>query len=116
MALGGFTSGKSTTFALDVSRWVEKAKGRSDLVVRKVSFDMFRRVILRTPVDTGRARGNWQASIGAQASGELNVTDKSGQATIAAMKTVTDRAKAGDVVWLVNNVPYIRRLETGWSK
>src|SRR5690348_12134846 len=116
MALGGFTEGKSTTFALDVSRWAAKARGRADLVVRKVSLDVFSRVIKRTPVDTGRARGNWQASIGAQAVGEVATTDKSGASTVAAAQAVTSQAKAGDVVWLINNVPYIRRLETGWSK
>lgn len=104
------------TFSLDVSRWCEKAKDRADLVIRKVALDAFSRVILKTPVDTGRARGNWQVAIGAIPTGTLVINDKAGTATIAKVQAASLGLKAGDVIYLVNNLPYARRLEYGWSK
>jgi hypothetical protein len=108
MAIGSFT--------LDVQRFVDKAKGNVDLVVRKVSLDMFKRVIMKSPVDTGRFKGNWQVAIGSIPAGTLEVDDKTGAATITKVTATALPLKAGDVITLVNNLPYGRRLEYGWSK
>jgi hypothetical protein len=104
-----------SNFALDVSKWAEKAKGRMDLVVRKIALDLFRRVILRSPVDTGRFRGNWQVAIDSIPEGVLEIDDKSGAATVAKATAEALNVKAGDVIYLVNNLPYASRLENGWS-
>ncbi len=104
-----------STFSIDIAKWVEKTKARMDLVVRKISLDLFTRIILRSPVDTGRFRGNWQVSIGSAPEGVLELDDKSGTATIARAQADTMKVKAGDVIYFVNNLPYANRLETGWS-
>jgi hypothetical protein len=44
-------------FTLQVSNWVKKADARLDGVVRKIALEMFSRVILRSPVQTGRFPG-----------------------------------------------------------
>lgn len=104
------------TFALDISRFVEKAKGNVDLVIRKVALDIFSRVILKSPVDTGRFRGNWQIAIGAIPAGTIEINDQAGTATISKVQAATLNLKAGDVVYLINNLPYGPRLEHGYSK
>lgn len=104
------------TFSLDVDKWIAKAKGKQDLVVRKVSLDIFRRVILRTPVRSGRARGNWQCAINNIPVGEIETVDTNGATTLEAVADAIKDAKAGDVIYLVNNVPYILKLENGSSK
>jgi len=103
-------------FALDIARFVDKANGNIDLVVRKVSLDLFRRVIMKSPVDTGRFRGNWQVAIGSIPAGTIEVDDKSGAATITRVSATALGLKAGDVITLVNNLSYARRLEYGYSK
>lgn len=103
-------------FSLDVAAWCERAKADMDLVVRKICLDMFKRVILRTPVATGRARANWSCAIGSVPDDVLELDDKSGTATISKMAAVVAGVKAGDVIYLVNNVPYILPLEYGHSK
>lgn len=56
----------------------------------------------------GRARGNWQCSIGAPITTEIKRIDPNGSAASAEVeKTV----KMGEINYLSNNVPYIRRLE-----
>ncbi len=104
------------SFELDIARFVEKAKGNIDLVVRKVALDVFKRVIMKSPVKSGRFRGNWQVAIGSVPAGTLELNDKAGTATIAKVTATTLQMQAGQVITLVNNLAYARRLEYGWSK
>jgi hypothetical protein len=107
----------------DFSRAVEKfASGVpevADMAIRKISIEMMSSIILSTPVDTGHARGNWQASVSVPAGGTLEVEDKSGAVAIAKMTTTAatwQPSKQGVSLFLTNNLPYIERLEDGWSK
>lgn len=99
--------------------------------MRVLSLDLFRELVQGsresgggslqgTPVDKGRARGNWQIGIGAVPAGLLAVEDKSGAAAIAreSAKVLAEalRANPFQILWITNNVPYIDRLEDGWSK
>lgn len=103
-------------FTVDVSAWVEKAKGKADIVLRKSAIDLFSRVIRRSPVDTGRFRNNWNVSIGAPASGITLEVDPSGSAALVKINETVADAKMGDTIFLVNALPYSVRLENGWSK
>ncbi len=102
-------------FAEDIEAFASKTERKMDFAVRKISLELFSRVILRTPVDKGRARANWQVSIGATSNGTLELEDKSGTATISAATAVAAGLRAGDVIFLVNNLQYIQRLEDGYS-
>lgn len=104
------------SFALDLSQFVRKAKMNADLVVRKVTLDVARGVVMRTPVDTGRARANWQFGEGQVPTGEVGAADPNGTATIAQLATQIDRTKAGGVSYIANNLPYILPLEYGHSQ
>lgn len=103
-------------FQLDIARFVEKAKGNVDQVVRKVSFDMFYRVISKSPVREGRFKGSWIVAINSVPTLDPGTLDKGGGATIARMQAVVATAKAGDVLVMTSSLPYSRRLEFGWSK
>lgn len=100
------------TFALDISKFVEKAKDEADKTIREACFEVTRRVILKTPVDTGRARANWQASVSTPVEGVKATNDKGGGASIAAAGGAVSQAP-GKVFWLTNNLPYAAALELG---
>ena len=88
-----------------------------DQGIRATLFEVSTAIIKDTPADTGRARGNWQASIGRGATGVVSVESKgSGQAKAIADVNQTVRVAVGDLYYLTNNLPYIERLEYGWSK
>lgn len=108
-------SSPGNAFALDVSKFVQKVQARADLVVRKIALDVFSKVIMRSPVDTGRFRGNWQVAIGEIPAGTVDVNDKEGTATIAKVTAEALKLKAGQVIFLVNNLPYAWPLENGHS-
>jgi hypothetical protein len=65
-------------FTLDIQRFVNKAKGNVDLVIRKVALDLFQTRHMKSPVDTGRFKGNWQVAINSIPPGTLDLTDKDG--------------------------------------
>lgn len=83
---------------------------------RKISLEALARIILKTPVDTGRARGNWQVGINKYPSNQLDVTDKSGDKALAKGIAKTLKIPPFANVWISNNVDYIIYLEEGTSK
>ena len=104
--------------------WESDWKKISDKVDRVMSeatratlFEVSTAIIKETPADTGRARGNWQASVGRGATGDVSVDSvRSGEARAIADVDQTVSVAVGDLYYLTNNLPYIERLEYGWSK
>lgn len=103
------------SFASDVEAYAKKAGASLDETSRAIVLELFGSVIKDTPVDTGRAKGNWQTTIGAPASG---MVDRLGESeALADVSQQTASFGAGKVIYLSNNLPYIYRLEyDGWSK
>lgn len=120
----------SKSFSLQIAEFIAKTKASQDLVVRAITMKIDSKLVQRSPVGDakywkhkppagytgGRFRANWQLSIGSPAAGQLDLIDKDGSATIAAHGSVISAAKAGDVIYLVNNLPYAKRIEEGWSR
>ncbi|ASY62526.1 Phage protein [Sinorhizobium sojae CCBAU 05684] len=85
-------------------------------VVQKVALQALRGVVMKSPVDTGRFRGNWTVSVDAKDTSITDATDKGGGETIAKGAALIAALPPYRTVWISNNLPYARRLETGWSK
>lgn len=103
------------TFAADVKKFSDKAKLAMPTVVRMIAMEVYGRIIKRTPVDTGRARANWMLSLGNPDLATTESTDKTGQTTLASGLSQVAKYTDGSI-WITNNLPYIKRLENGWSK
>jgi hypothetical protein len=106
----------ASSFALDVSKWVEKAKDRGDLVLRKVALDVGQSVVQMSPVKTGRFRANWYPGIGYAQTITTAETDTTGGKSIARITGLQQSMFAGQVVFISNSLPYSVRLENGSSK
>lgn len=103
------------SFALDISKFVNKSHSNVDLVTRKIVFDVMRSVIKKSPVDTGRFKGNWQYGTGEMPTGTLDIHDESGKGTQVHLMNKVPQEAAGKLHYIVNNLPYSIRLENGWS-
>lgn len=79
------------------------------------ALDALSRVVLKTPVDTGRARGGWQVNLN-QAGQGGKVKSKSGARVIQAGAVRISAAKTSDTIFITNGVRYIFDLERGTSK
>ena len=75
------------SFSEDLGKFRAKSIDDVDRKLRGISLSLFNSIILKTPVDTGRARGNWQID--------------------------TSQSKTAGLVRITNNVPYIVILEYG---
>lgn len=134
----GYQTGNNT-FSLDLARFAKRANVEMKLVVQKISMEAFKRIILRTPVDTGRARANWGCTIGSpraamQTYGRMVKTriknaegktirtemqerfDKSGNSIIKEMSDTVRQFPGDGRLFMVNNLPYIGELENGSSQ
>lgn len=89
-------------------------KGERDKLFLKIDA----RVVLETPVLTGRARGNFQVGDDTSPSGTLPepVNPNAGaQRSLNEGKTEIKKAKPYTELYLNNNLPYIEKLNEGGS-
>lgn len=101
-----------SNFALDIRQFVQKANGNTRRVVKQVVFLLAQEIIMRTPVDTGRARANWSFSVGTyRTTYNQDAYDQGGQSTLNRFRT----NDYGPVMYITNSLPYIRGLENGFS-
>ena len=102
--------------------WADIERAKARLRQRRRQFfaalvlECYRRVVLRTPVLTGRARGNWWITEGEAAEGTKDRLDPTGAESLAEAAAFAKSLTGEDVVFIVNNLPYIRPLEKGHSK
>jgi hypothetical protein len=103
----------------DFARRVEIDVG---VVTRRVVLDVHNKIVLRTPVDTGRARASW--GIEPRGFGEYVMPKGTSlSAANAASMAQRQQSKLGagsrnpyTPWWIFNNLPYIVELEYGSSK
>ena len=115
--------------AIDVKKFKMQIKNEIDDVLvqsqefkEKIGFDCFAGIVKRTPVDTGRARGNWMVSLGSavEAVVDSGPTISNDEPVPSALKneglSTISKSKPGQDIVISNNLPYIVRLEEGHSK
>jgi len=88
------------------------------LVAKRTVFDLHRRITYLTPVRTGRARASWGISYGSVPNDPGEPRGK-GRVAISARRSRMNPGDFSDgygVWWVYNNLPYIQRLEDGYSK
>ena len=94
------------SFDKDIKDFNKKTEKAALNVFRGTALSLFGRIVKRTPVDTGRLRGNWQASINISPSGNGDTN----------YRTTVGGVKLGDSIYLTNNLPYANAIENGHSK
>ena len=100
------------SFAADLEKWAKKTGQKTDRAIVSVCYQISEAIVMGTPVDTGRARGNWIPTVNNPSSAQLTIDDKTGAMALSKIGAVTMTAP-GNVYYLVNNLPYIRTLEYG---
>ena len=127
------------SFSDDIQKFTIKANGKTDNVVAGIVFDIATRIDFRSPVGQpeiwaanidratrglpplpkgyvgGRFRANWQLGVNVRPSGEINGVDPTGEATLGKVLSEIPKQAAGNIYYLVNNLPYAQALEDGHS-
>ncbi|HDS0956557.1 hypothetical protein PshuTeo2_36160 [Pseudomonas hunanensis] len=84
--------------------------------VRVIAIALLNEIVLRSPVDTGRFRGNNIVSVGAPVYTSTANADKSGGETIQRGLSVMTGLEPYTQVFIQNNLPYAVPLEDGHSQ
>jgi hypothetical protein len=100
-----------------IDAWLESGvKQELSVVHRALVLGLVSDLIFETPVAEGRARGGWDVARDEPPESESGRVDPDGSATLAAAGREVALIDAPAKTWVVNNVPYIRRLNDGWSQ
>lgn len=102
-----------------VKRLQKETEGFRRDEVRRVAMGILMGVSQETPVDTGNARANWHVQTGSASS---DVDDYTGDASGAAQASISRGVpviagydKQDKSIHITNNLPYIERLNNGYS-
>ena len=86
---------------------MEAFEGEAEQFIRILTLDLFGRVVLRTPVDKGPLRNNWQLTLGSPATGIVGAGGGGDATSSVSAYTL------GQDIWLTNNLPYAPVWEFG---
>lgn len=85
--------------------------------VQVIGMEVLRRVVMKSPVKTGRFRGNWLVELGVETEDTPETPDKAGTATIArGSSVITSMTQPFVNLVVYNSTPYALLLEQGYSK
>lgn len=82
-------------------------------------------LVYDTPVDTSKALSNWQVTLGSASSTSIpphalgvggSTRAVSADTAIRLAQAVLAGKQPGQTIYISNGLPYIRRLNSGWSK
>ena len=105
----------SNSWEGNIHKFSRKLEISVNLVIKKLAIQLFELIVLKTPVDTGRARASWNLSnanidIGVAPPGDYSLED--------ALNKVSEKSVVGmaRTIWITNSLPYILALEHGHSQ
>jgi hypothetical protein len=119
-----------STFALDLAKFADKVKARSDEVVGDVVVQISSALDRRSPVGDatywknpppkgyvgGAFRGAWQLGIDERPSADVYTIDPSGATAQGRILAAIPEKASGKVYYIVNNRPYGQAIEEGHSR
>lgn len=119
-------------FSQNIRKRGSQVENAGAVLVRRVAKSTLKLLVLKTPVDKGDARSNWRVSIGNQTFARIpayapgrhlglgeranaNAAIAIGFAKIEQLRPGRGNP-LGSALYITNNVPYIERLNAGYSK
>jgi len=105
-------------FELQLNKELVDTDEKIEDVISLIAMDSLRGIVKKSPVDTGRFRGNWIVSKNRMNPAKVNTADKTGTSSITrGTQTIeTFEYKKDKSIIIQNNLPYANRLENGWSR
>lgn len=109
---------RNDKFRRDITNYIKKSKAATDDYARAVVLNIDQRLVLKSPVDTGRFRANWNIGNGSVNMMTSEDVDPTGYGQIGqAVAVIKSMIINGQTIFISNSLPYAYRLEyEGWSK
>jgi len=96
----------------DTKKLAAKVDNNASVFIRKIAIDGLQRLIVQSPVDTGRFKANWSSSVGNL---DTSTTEETTSNFSQQSKGIRDY-KVNQPMFLHNNLEYAIPLEYGSSK
>lgn len=106
----------SGSFSAQLRQFSADTQEKMDAIFQDIMVEIGESLIMLSPVDTGRFRGNWQLSIDAPSMQSLINYDKQGFATLEKLVNEANALEMGQKAYIVNNLVYAIPLEYGHSQ
>ena len=109
-------------WSVDLNKFTKATKDKILDVRKTFAFLIYSSVVKKTPVDTGRARGNWLISVNNSSKANTSRIDKRktgaepSETIKQEEKAKLEKAKGDESIYISNNLEYISALEYGHSK
>jgi hypothetical protein len=105
------------SFARDLSI-AKELTGEISQEVRKLGIVIDQGVVIKTPVRDGFAKASWLVGIGSAPTAVDAGQDLTGASTVQRNNSVIGNYPTNALpdLWIVNNRPYMVRLNNGWSE
>jgi hypothetical protein len=99
-------------FKADLKKFSDSIGVSYETAFKKIILEAYTRIVMRSPVDTGRFRSSWtiqeiSPNEAVQAPGHYPTPPRPDPPSLSSPYTI---------VWINNSLPYAVPLETGWSK
>lgn len=93
---------------MDLNKYCKDKEVEIKDVRKTYAFALYTSIVKKTPVDTGRARGNWNITVG-------HDDTTASTRTKPQFKNVDEvpKVEGDETIYISNNLPYITKLEYG---
>ncbi len=95
-------------WSLDLTEYAKKKQVEIKEVRKAYAFALYSSIVKKTPVDTGRARGNWNVSVGSPDTSTTETTQQKYNS-----KESIPTPNGDESIFISNNLDYIEKLEYG---
>ena len=95
-------------WSLDLTEYARKKQIEIKEVRKAYAFALYSSIVKKTPVDTGRARGNWNVSVGSEDTSTSETTQQKYKS-----KESIPTPNGDESIFISNNLDYIEKLEYG---
>ena len=103
-------------WTLDIGQYAKKQEQKLLDVRKMFVFALYNSITTKNPVDTGRSRANWNVSENEPDYTTFENKDKHYELKYNNVEQLPINAKSDESLFIANALPYIRRLEYGYSK
>lgn len=117
----GLSSNSLADFAQQMNRRADEVQRNTTGLNRRVTLSIIEAIVRATPIDTGKAKINWQ--VGLNSPVQTIIDAPSSPSTAASTANSSARTVMLEynslnhtTVHITNNLPYIGRLNDGWSR
>lgn len=99
------------SFGLDLEEFQKKVEDKAEKIRRGATIDLFSSIMLGTPVDTGRLRGNWTISTPSREKEVFDEIDESGKTALDRSTKEAAKSTKDNPIYILNNVHYAAHVE-----